>query len=234
MVLASVEIKRRHLKRIYQYLSSQEVEEYDSERKSRIMQHSLRILKIFYHYIENKLMRPNVYYTFPKEASEFRFSVVKTAFKIKTEENFCFAVWVFLNPADTDKPRNIVALLNQDGEGVKLQFHQGKLHVIASSGAGSPVDRETAEQSRSREVAVLSTGMTEGIWTYITMAYENRNCSRSVTKGSKIGSTCQCRSTRKSTSGAARTCWPTGTSGRSPTRSWLAATWSATSPLSPC
>lgn len=177
VVLASVEVRRRHLKLLYQFLASPKVEAYGFEKKSRVLHHSLRVLKIFYHYIENKLMRPNVYYTFPREVSEFRFSTLKAGFKVKTEESFCFAVWVFLSPANTDRPRNIVALLNQAGEGVRLQFHQGKLQVLAVSTTGPSADKAADGQARLKEASVLSTPMSEGTWSYITMAYENRTCS---------------------------------------------------------
>ena len=145
-------------------MASESFEEFDSDKKAKILEHVYRVLKIAYHFIDNRLMRPNIYYLLPTPESSIYVTYSKESFKVNTNEVFCIAIWVNLQACDTENPRNIISLINQDNEGLSLQYNtNGSIQVLASS-----------KQDQTNDQILLFDSMSVGIWNYITMIYENR------------------------------------------------------------
>lgn len=113
-----------------------------------------------------------MYFLFPKPDSAVSMTFPKASCKLKVDEGFCICLWVNLSREHTlDKQavRNLVQVVNQDGTGLTMRVIDTHLEVN--------ITYRDSETNEAREEALGFGQVTIGQWTYITLAYENRNCS---------------------------------------------------------
>lgn len=167
LIFSTWDVKKRHLETIYRYLGSPEFDSLEYTSRTIIFERVGRILKIVYNYLENKSLKPNIYYLFPKSESQMRVTLTRQACKIKPDESFCLSMWVFLHkgPQNSDI-RQLVGVVNQDSEGMKLVVKGESLELILTKKSDKTLQEETMP---------LGT-LQIGIWNYLSLVYENRSC----------------------------------------------------------
>lgn len=170
ILLSNHNVNKAHLRAFYSFFASETLDR--ALDKNIFLDRLLRILKIFYVYLENRNVKPNIYYLFPKKESFLRVTFTKAVSKLRPEEGFCLSFWFYVTPTQSTEPQNIIGIHNQIGEGLTVRHNQGFVDLLLQR--KPPGDADQADYTQ----VLRFNAVTSGVWNYATLIYEYRTCRR--------------------------------------------------------